>query len=61
MDYNASGNPKLSKDHSRQKDPNLKPGKALRTKGATKPTRHAPPKEELLARMKAAAEAKRQE
>lgn len=59
MDYAASGNPKFSKDLSRQQDPNLKSGKVAKPKGSTKANpRHTPPKEELLARMKAAAEAK---
>ncbi len=59
MDYAASGNPKLSKDLSRQQDPNVKTGKVAKPKGSTKANpRHTPPKEELLARMKAAAEAK---
>lgn len=61
MDYAASGNAKQGKDLSRQKDPNLKSGKDLKPKGSTKAkTRPTPPKEELLARMKAAAEAKRE-
>ncbi len=59
MDYAASGNPKLSKDLSRQQDPNLKKAKDVKPKGSTKKTRVTPAKEELLARMKAAAEAKR--
>lgn len=61
MDYAASGNPRLSKDLSRQKDPNLKTGKVTKPKGSTKANpRHTPQKEELLARLKASAEAKRE-
>lgn len=54
MDYGKSGNPKLSKDQSRQKDPNAKPGKVLKVKGSTKTPNLRPSKEELLERMKAA-------
>ena len=57
MDYAASGNPKLSKDLSRQSDPNLKSGKVARPKGSTKVPNLRPTKEKLLARMKAAAKA----
>jgi hypothetical protein len=50
MDYGKSGNPKLSKDLFRHKSPDTK---SEAKKGAR------PTKEELLARMKAAAEAKK--
>lgn len=61
MDYAASGNPKQAKDLSRQQDPNLRKGREPKPKGSTKANpRHTPPKEELLARMKAAAEGKRE-
>ena len=52
MDFGKSGNPKMSKDHSRQTDPNLKSGKVVTPKGSTKITNTRPSKEELLARMK---------
>jgi hypothetical protein len=59
MDYGKSGNPKMSKDLSRQVDPNVKGKKELKAKGSTKANpRATPTKEELLARLKAAAEAK---
>lgn len=53
MDYGKSGNPKMSKDHNRQKDPSAQPGKDLRVKKSTKQPNLRPSKEELLARMKA--------
>lgn len=55
MDYGKSGNPKMSKDHSHQKDPSAQPGKALKVKGSTKTPNLRPTKEELLERLKAAA------
>lgn len=58
MDYATSGNPKLSKDKGRQKDPNDKPGKVLKVKGSTKQPNRRPTKEELLERLKAARAAK---
>lgn len=61
MDYAASGNPRLAKDLARQKDPNVRTGKVAKPKGSTKANpRHTPSKEDLLARMKAAADAKRE-
>ena len=54
MDYGKSGNPKMSKDHGRQKDPSAQPGKALKPKGSTKTPNLRPTREELLERMKAA-------
>ncbi|MGL6209595.1 MAG: hypothetical protein ACRC14_07185 [Paracoccaceae bacterium] len=53
MDYGKSGNPKNTKDASRQKDPSAAPGKVLKVKGSTKIPNRRPSKEELLARMKA--------
>ncbi|MBN2631014.1 MAG: hypothetical protein JXR75_10810 [Rhodobacteraceae bacterium] len=61
MDYAKSGNPKLSKDQGRQKDPNAKPGKVMKVKGSTKTPNLRPTKEELLERLKAQAEAKAKE
>lgn len=58
MDYGKSGNPKNSKDASRQKDPSAAPGKTLRVKGSTKKPNLRPTKEELLARLKATSEQK---
>ncbi|PJF10380.1 hypothetical protein [Pseudorhodobacter sp. MZDSW-24AT] len=58
MDYGKSGNPKLSKDQSRQKDPSAQPGKALKAKAPTKIPNKRPSKEELLAQMKAKASGK---
>jgi hypothetical protein len=53
MDYAKSGNPKLSKDQGRQKDPSAKPGKELKAKASTKIPNKRPTKEELLERLKA--------
>ena len=53
MDYAKSGNPKLSKDQGRQKDPNDKPGKVMKAKAPTKIPNRRPTKEELLERLKA--------
>jgi len=58
MDYAKSGNPKLSKDQGRQKDPSAKPGKELKAKAPTKIPNKRPTKEELLERMKAKAAGK---
>ncbi|WP_103334376.1 hypothetical protein [Pseudotabrizicola formosa] len=58
MDYAKSGNPKLSKDQGRQKDPSAKPGKELKAKAPTKIPNLRPSKEELLERMKAKATGK---
>ena len=55
MDYAKSGNPKLSKDQGRQKDPSAQPGKELKAKAPTKIPNKRPTKEELLERMKAKA------
>ncbi len=55
MDYGKSGNPKMSKDLSRQQDPRLKSGAEARPKGSTKQKVRPPAtKEELLARLAAA-------
>lgn len=61
MDYAKSGNPKLSKDQGRQKDPSAKPGKDLKAKAPTKIPNKRPTKEELLERMKAKAAGKTEE
>jgi len=56
MDFSKSGNPKMGKDKSRQTDPNLKSGKVMTPKGSTKVPNLRPTKEELLSRIKAAAD-----
>lgn len=61
MDYGKSGNPKLSKDQGRQKDPSAKPGKQLKAKAPTKIPNKRPSKEELLERLKAKATGKAEE
>jgi hypothetical protein len=59
MDYSKTRNPKSFKDAGRQTDPGPKPGEAVKAKGGTRPKNARPGKDELLARMKAAAEAKK--
>jgi hypothetical protein len=54
MDYKASGAPKLSKNHPKHAEHNAHGS-------SKKPFGTRPSKEELLARMKAAAEAKKAE
>ncbi|MFN7225288.1 MAG: hypothetical protein ACK4MS_14845 [Paracoccaceae bacterium] len=61
MDYAKTGNPKLSKDQGRQKDPSAKPGKALKAKAPTKTPNLRPSKEELLERLKTKAAGKAEE
>lgn len=53
MDYNAAGAPKRGKNTPRHEEHNVRGS-------AKNPYAKAPPKAELLARMKAAAEAKKQ-
>ena len=53
MDYGKSGNPKMSTDHNRQKDPSARAGKELRVKKSTKQPNLRPTREELLERLKA--------
>jgi hypothetical protein len=57
VDYGKSGNAKNSKDSAHQRDPSAVPGKMLKVKGSTKIPNPRPTKEQLLARLKAAAEA----
>jgi hypothetical protein len=55
MDYGKSGNPKLGKHEPINKEG----AKAAKPKGSTKVLNKRPSKEELLAQLKAAAEAKK--
>lgn len=59
MDYSKTRNPKSFRDAGRQTDPGPKPGEAAKAKGGTRPKNARPGKDELLARMKAAADAKK--
>ena len=60
MDYGKSGNPKGAKDALRHRDPGPKPGEVAKPKGSTKKANLRPTKEELLARIKAATDIKKQ-